>query len=212
MNVLEISNGIKISNPSNEEIKRYINSFSEEKYEFIILKRDEQTFIQTALADSGKFIVEYRLGGNNNHYTSKGTIDIEKVVKVFEGFANKTSNWRNKVDWEKIDLYEPIKTYKRLNLIGYIPLLFFLAMAIAMKLFDVNFNYWTNKILLSQWEFMFLCLNIGLLLQYPYSLHDFKYNKRILDSYAKLLQIINIFGTPVLTIVMLIYFIKVFAL
>jgi hypothetical protein len=97
-------------NPTEIHISEAFKTFDQENSdEYLILSKDEMTYIQTAISDYQEegFIIEYQEGSLSNHFiTVDKNIPVEKVVIAFISYLNCDDDWKTSFEWEPLVLDE----------------------------------------------------------------------------------------------------------
>ena len=98
------ASGRIIENPTVDAIENEIRALPGGIDSFLILSRDEMTYVQTAGGGGEPFTLEYQDGSLEMHYRAIGDVTLESVIKVFQAYAHERASWRNVVQWEREDL------------------------------------------------------------------------------------------------------------
>ncbi len=95
-------NGDKIAGlVSNRQIEQSIRSLTGEGDSFAILARGEQVYIQTSAAPSDGFLLEYRDGSENEHYScSNFELTADQVIRAFQSYLADDGRWKSELEWQ----------------------------------------------------------------------------------------------------------------
>ena len=97
-----IVNGNSLSGlPTNELIAKSIESLTGEGDSFAILAVAPQQYIQTQGDPRSGFILEYRNGSADEHYScSNRQLSAERVVWAFQSYLANDGRWQAELDWQ----------------------------------------------------------------------------------------------------------------
>lgn len=95
---LEMSSGDLLENPSARDIKKQLSTLGEDN-DFAILSLGDD-YVQAAVSDDGYYL-EYSDESGQYGSTTPG-IDMETVVKIFQLFLKKDSDWKQLVEWDEL--------------------------------------------------------------------------------------------------------------
>ncbi len=93
----------KIYNPTEKQIKDAFSAFdSESSDDFLILSKNEMTYIQTAISEYEEegFIIEYQEARLDKHYvTTNKNIPKDAVIESFISYLSGTADWQTAFEW-----------------------------------------------------------------------------------------------------------------
>jgi len=82
-------------------IEESIRSLTGRGDSFAILQSAPQYYIQTAGGPDAGFILEYRAGSEEEHYSSSNSkLTTEQVVSAFQNYHSNDKRWKTDFDWE----------------------------------------------------------------------------------------------------------------
>lgn len=85
-------------------IKNLLGSLKSDDDSFLILSKDTASYIQTAKAGDGFFVLEYQEGSLENHYECVDKqLNLQKVSMAFSSYFNGTDEWKTALKWEPQD-------------------------------------------------------------------------------------------------------------
>lgn len=97
---LEIENQPTQYISSTEELRQALEMVGKGDSSFAVLGRERQHYIQTARLGQG-FIVEFRNGSDDQHYSSKRTnLSQPEMIAVFLAYYEGRENWPTMLQWE----------------------------------------------------------------------------------------------------------------
>lgn len=119
---------------SNRQIEQSIRSLTGDGDSFAILARSEQVYIQTSGDPKNGFVLEYRNGSEEEHYScSNVDLNAEQIIRAFQSYSAGDDRWKAEFEW-KPHLFnysgEPKSGGKLAAIIGV-----FIAVAVAWKVF-----------------------------------------------------------------------------
>lgn len=89
-------------------IKNLLASLKSDDDSFLILSKDAASYIQTAKADDGFFVLEYQEGSLDNHYECEDEkLNLQKVSMAFSSYFNGTDEWKTALKWVPQDFSAP---------------------------------------------------------------------------------------------------------
>jgi hypothetical protein len=74
---------------------------------FVILKRTEMTYLQTAYSNEG-YALECQFESTDNHFTAKGTFSHEAIAQAFELYFKGDTSWKQGIEFEKMNVPQPL--------------------------------------------------------------------------------------------------------
>lgn len=97
-----IVNGDKVEGfVSEQKIEESIRSLTGEDDSFAILARDDQTYIQTSGDPNHGFVLEYRDGSEEEHYScSNFELSAEQVIRAFQSYLAANDKWKSELEWQ----------------------------------------------------------------------------------------------------------------
>jgi hypothetical protein len=97
-----IVNGEKLSGRvSNRQIEESIRSLTGDGDSFAILARAEQEYIQTSGDPSHGFVLEYRDGSDEKHYScSNFELSAEQIIRAFQSYLAADDRWKSELEWQ----------------------------------------------------------------------------------------------------------------
>lgn len=104
---LELENRDPIENPTPEDISNEFANFDGWRASFAILSFEDERYIQTTGTPKHGFQIEYRDGGEGEHYVNVGgAVPFERVVAAFQQYAKGETSWWDEFEWEHISAHE----------------------------------------------------------------------------------------------------------
>jgi hypothetical protein len=86
---------------SDRQIEESLRSLTGDGDSFAILARADQTYIQTSGDPHNGFVLEYRDGSEEEHYScSNVDLTIDKVVGAFQSYLANDDKWKSDLEWE----------------------------------------------------------------------------------------------------------------
>lgn len=105
---LERSDTLQINNPVEKDLIEAFSDFGNtDPDDFIILSKNDMTYIQSANSDfEGEgLILEFQEGNLDNHFQCTDTnISKEIILDAFLAYLNEDNSWKEKFIWEKYTL------------------------------------------------------------------------------------------------------------
>lgn len=72
---------------------------------FLILAKDEMTYIQTSGCTESGFILEYQDGSIEEHYSCRDApLSADQIVETLQRYFTNHDRWKSEFTWEKEDL------------------------------------------------------------------------------------------------------------
>lgn len=95
-------NGDAVIEPvTNSLIEQSIGSLTGEGDSFAILAKAPQVYIQTSGDASGGFILEYRDGSEEEHYScSNFELSAGEVIRAFQSYLADDGIWKTEFEWQ----------------------------------------------------------------------------------------------------------------
>lgn len=97
---LEVGNGPAITSPTTAQILDALAALLGGSDSFAILASGDQDYVQVMGSASEGFALEYRAGGDSEHYQATRSMPLDVVQDVFECYARNDPTWRSRVLWE----------------------------------------------------------------------------------------------------------------
>jgi len=94
-----------------------LNSLKGKEEPFVILGSDNMMYMQAIEVEDG-FVLEYQEGSLDKHFSSIAPLKIEVIQKALLQYLEGSTDWKNEIDFEIIDLRS--FWFKLGNLIGKI--------------------------------------------------------------------------------------------
>lgn len=97
-----IVNGDTIAEAVTDElIARSIHSLTGEGDSFAILAQAPEIYMQTAGGPGDGFVLEYRNGSAQEHYScSRVGLTADEVINAFQSYLAGDSSWKSSLDWQ----------------------------------------------------------------------------------------------------------------
>ena len=98
-----VLNGDRIEESvDNNLLRETIMTLGPEDDNFVVLSRDEMTYMQAAGDPSTGYIVEYQNGSLDEHYSCVDTdVGVEDVISAFNSYFKKDGRWKSALPWQK---------------------------------------------------------------------------------------------------------------
>ena len=98
---LQLSDGRRITSPSNSQIQTALNEVGR-KIEFMILSQSEMNYVQIVGDKKKGYLLEYQAGSLEEHYRSyKSNIVEKRALEVLHLYNNGDSRWKESCEWKK---------------------------------------------------------------------------------------------------------------
>jgi hypothetical protein len=97
-------NGTELTQPLDEAlIIRSLQALDREDDSFLILSKDEMSYIQTCRESDGHYILEYQEGSLADHYEcADEMLNFQKVSMAFTSYLNGTDEWKTSLMWQPL--------------------------------------------------------------------------------------------------------------
>ena len=97
-----VVNGITISGLiSDRQIEKSIRSLTGEGDSFAILAQAAEVYLQTSGGPSYGFVLEYRDGSSDEHYScSNFELTADEVIAAFQSYLAGDGRWKTEFDWQ----------------------------------------------------------------------------------------------------------------
>ena len=107
MPTLELSRGSKIVNPSPLTMESAVRRLERDLW-FVVLDRGNEFYLQSGTGPNagvaiGQYTLEYRDGGSDKHYRCV-VHSLDPIIAAFHEYLAGNSDWRDRHQWERIDL------------------------------------------------------------------------------------------------------------
>ena len=97
-----VVNGVTISAPvTNGLIDESIRSLTGEGDSFAILSKADQIYMQTSGGPEYGFVLEYRNGSAEEHYScSNFELTADEVIWAFQSYLANDGKWQSQLEWQ----------------------------------------------------------------------------------------------------------------
>lgn len=97
-------NGTELTQPLDEAlIIRSLQALGREDDSFLILSKDEMSYIQTCKTSDGHYVMEYQEGSLEDHYECADDIlNFQKVSLAFTSYFNGSDEWKTSLQWQPL--------------------------------------------------------------------------------------------------------------
>jgi len=97
-----IVNGEKLAGLiSDRQIEESIRSLTDDVDSFAILARSDQVYIQTSGDPHNGFVLEYRDGSEEEHYSCTNfELTAEQVIRAFQSYLANDDKWKSELEWQ----------------------------------------------------------------------------------------------------------------
>ena len=97
-----VLNGETLSGTATDRlIEESIRSLTGEGDSFAILSQAPQIYIQTSGGPSYGFVLEYRDGSADEHYScSNSKLTVDEVIRAFQSYLAEDGKWKSELEWE----------------------------------------------------------------------------------------------------------------
>lgn len=103
---------------SDRQIEESIQSLTGDGDSFAILARAEQVYMQTSGDPQNGFVLEYRDGSEEEHYScTNSQLTAEQVVWAFQSYLANDDKWKSDLKWQSHDFDYSGGTGKGRNII-----------------------------------------------------------------------------------------------
>lgn len=90
---------------STDLIARTAASFTDTDDFFLILAKDEMTYIQTSGSAKSGFVLEYQDGSIEEHFScADAPLNVEQIVETLQRYLTGHDRWKSEFTWEKQEL------------------------------------------------------------------------------------------------------------
>jgi hypothetical protein len=97
-------NGTELTQPRDEAlIIRSLQSLNSDDDSFLILSKDEMSYIQTCKTSDGRYVLEYQEGSLAEHYEcTDGMLNFQKVSMAFTSYLKGSDEWKTSLMWQPL--------------------------------------------------------------------------------------------------------------
>jgi len=97
-------NGTELTQTLDEAlITRSLQSLNSDDDSFLILSKDEMSYIQTCKTVDGHYVLEYQEGSLAEHYKcADEMLSFQKVSMAFTSYLNGTDEWKTALTWQPL--------------------------------------------------------------------------------------------------------------
>lgn len=86
---------------SDRQIEASIQSLTGDGDSFAILARSDQVYIQTSGDPQNGFVLEYRDGSEEEHYScSNFNLTAEQIIRAFQSYLANDNKWKSDLEWQ----------------------------------------------------------------------------------------------------------------
>lgn len=94
--------------PTLADVKKALSDIQNARHDqFLILEQDEMNYIKTLFFKEG-YVLEYRSGSSEERFRSKGTLNKDSILKLFELYFQGDILWKRGIEFEKIIMPKPM--------------------------------------------------------------------------------------------------------
>src|SRR5262245_64535199 len=99
---LETATSLKFSQVSEQQLR---DAFADDKGlgEFVILSQEPEVYIQAGGKGEGPYVLEYRDGDADHHFSAGDTFGKEDVLRAFLWYLADDRRWRSEFSWQKLE-------------------------------------------------------------------------------------------------------------
>jgi hypothetical protein len=113
---LEVEGQRAIVNPQSSDIHSAASLLSLPDRRFLILSRSGTSYVQVAIVDSNRHVLEYRDGGAGSQFRSaRDDFSTGEVAEILEAYRRGEDSWQNENEWRRIDVSAPQGRWDRVN-------------------------------------------------------------------------------------------------
>jgi hypothetical protein len=97
-------NGAELAQPIDEAlIAGSLQALSGDDDSFLILSKDDMSYIQACKTSDGHYVLEYQEGSLAEHYEcADGMLNFQKVSMAFTSYLNGTDEWKTSLMWQPL--------------------------------------------------------------------------------------------------------------
>ena len=123
---LEREDGQTWNDPSPETIEEVVGQLGQPDTAFVILDRDDGTFIQAGADKEGNCDLEYSQGSDDTHVRcTDEALPVQKIVEAFKEYAAGSDAWRDRFEWK------PLSEFSSDGKKGCLPALLIIALGVT---------------------------------------------------------------------------------
>jgi len=118
---LEAEGQRAIVDPQSNEIHSAVSLLSLPDRTFLSLRRSGTSYIQVAIVDSNRLVLECREGSAERHFRSaRDDFFTSEVFAILEAYRSGEDSWWNENEWRRIDVSAPQDPWDRVSLFSMI--------------------------------------------------------------------------------------------
>ncbi len=97
-------NGTELRQPLDEAlITSSLQALNSDDDSFLILSKDEMSYIQTCKTSDGRYVLEYQEGSLEEHYEcADEMLNFQKVLMAFTSYLNGADEWKTSLRWQPL--------------------------------------------------------------------------------------------------------------
>ena len=100
-------NGPPVDDPSEDQLRLLLEDLEHGKGSFFIVERTSgsggQTYVQALREDDGRYLVEYRAGGHQQHFGTE-VADLPAAHRLITGWASERPGWKDGHTWTPVEV------------------------------------------------------------------------------------------------------------
>lgn len=97
---LTTENGAEIDSPSEDDISRQVQLLNDTNNKFLILAKNELTFMQAYGSVNSNWLLEHQVGSTTEHFkVSDPTLPTSKVVSTLRQYLKGDDEWNTSLSW-----------------------------------------------------------------------------------------------------------------
>jgi len=99
---LETAKSLGFAQVSEQQLR---DAFADDKGrgEFAILSQQPEVYIQASGEDNGPYVLEYREGDADHHFSAGDTFRKEDVLRAFLWYLAGDARWRSEFSWHTLE-------------------------------------------------------------------------------------------------------------
>src|SRR2546426_3036985 len=99
---LETAKSLGFAQVSEQQLRE---AFADDKGrgEFVILSQKPEVYIQAGGDDDGPYVLEYRDGDADHHFSAGDSFRKEDVLRAFLWYLAGDARWRSEFSWQKLE-------------------------------------------------------------------------------------------------------------
>ena len=102
---------------SQENIKELIPLLKEREDPFLILEKDQLTYMQVLWSSDG-YIIEHQEGSVQQHYQATETVSSESAIETLLSYLKENNNWKSSFQFQTVEVSDT--SYKLGHKLGYL--------------------------------------------------------------------------------------------